>query len=123
MRAAQPLPTNSSRSTGNSRRAFMNSTFPKEWRMLPRLQRTVRVECPPGDREDNGRQDRADACRLARPYPAAPPVCGRFQNPTWCPKPVLRLQVLADQLGHVEHVHRGLAAEHRLEGRISVDHP
>src|SRR5438128_4746548 len=31
--------------------------------------------------------------------------------------------MLADQFGHVEHVHRGLAAKHRFEGRVSVYHP
>src|SRR3989442_7417338 len=32
-------------------------------------------------------------------------------------------QVLVHQLRHFEHVHRCLAAEHRLERRVPVDHP
>src|SRR5438309_2123375 len=100
----------------------MTSTFPKGMADATTTAMNRAGECPRNDREDNGRQDRTDGCGLARPPPAAPPVCRRFQHPTWCPKPLL-FQVLADQFGHVEHIHRRLAAKYRFEGRVRVDHP
>src|SRR5687767_5351791 len=51
-----------------------------------------------------------------------PPRQAWRKRPAWRPAVLVLFQMLADKLGHLEHVDLGLAAKHGLQRVVRLDH-